>query len=278
MKVKLSRVQWESVGARAGWLKVAQAVSYKSKNFGISFVEGNSFRNRDGSTVKIVKVYPEDEIMEIQHENGELEKIDMETLDPVSGDIELHKQEKFENQEQARVDKRNRNVERRRRRKWQEMGEKPVDIHQGDDAFAIGYLAKNGTLKIQIPSHDSRDFDYLPPFLEKYRVISGEQLNADDPNFVVSDKYTAEGRIAKWKEELFISAPNVTPEIKAKIITTLKLSQGAKGGSNFYGTPIIWSLIQIGFRAGSNVANIPKIRESIPEQFKADFDAGVAAV
>jgi len=274
MKMVLSKVQWQTIGLKAGWMKIS-AVSYTSKKFGITFVEGGTFRISSGSTVKILKIYPEDEVMDIQYEDGKIEKRDMETLDIVSMDIATHKQQRLEREEKEKEKKRRTRVEDRRRKTWKGMGEGSMDITTDEEAFSIGYLAKHGSVSIQIPSHDSAGFDYFPPFKDKFKAISGEDLDINSKNFQISDKYTAEGKIAKYSEELSIRLPATPPEIKTRIMNSLGLTTGLNRDS-LYGSREVWMLIQRGFRLGNNTSNIPKIRESMPEQFKRDFDSGTA--
>jgi len=299
--IRMSKEEWYCIGFENKWFKTAQ---------NSVFYDGMTFTDKTRGRIKVLKTYPEDGVMEAESEDGQKFMIDMETYEIITIDVEDYKKEKREKKqreerekleeiarkerdreerrrekERERIERENetpedrerrlrQRLEERRTRTWEEESKKVRDITKVDEAFSIGWLAKHGVLNIQIPDVDAKGYDYVGPFLERYRRNAAEDLNTAH-NFQISNRYTDEGKVAKYSTEISIWTGGISKDIRDKIMSSLGLTTGAIKDT-LYNTEAMWDLIRIGFRPGRNTENISRIREAIPDELKRDFDLGAA--
>jgi hypothetical protein len=221
-----------------------------------------------------MKLGPSDELFKM----AEPVLVDGKWVDP-NAKPKLSPEEYYAKLEEARErfklekeEKRVKKLDEKRTKRYEEFRDKDPGVTGPIQAFAIGYLAKKGIVNIQVPDRDEHGYDYVTEFKRRYKIITGEDLQ-DSSNFQISNRLTTEGKLAKFSEELSIALGNTPPDIMAKILGSLTFTSS---GGRLYGSSEVWQLIRRGFRAGLNVNNISKIRESIPEEFKKDFDLGAS--
>lgn len=129
--------------------------------------------------------------------------------------------------------------------------------------WSIGYLSRHGDFQAEVPPQSQPNFEH------HYYLVTGvrPQLHKDgyypiqvqDPN-------------EKWGPELRIYFPDPLKQID--LPAGVELRQGnAPDILRINNNSFWWHLIRAGFRLGT-VHDVARIKQSIPAQFYADFDAG----
>lgn len=124
----------------------------------------------------------------------------------------------------------------------------------------IGYLAKNGAIFVELIE------DYKNDFFEKYRDITGSEVDEDSKYIIWRDKNKL------W------TAPSIRVnknEKNSHMIFTLDVPvYESNTHYMIYKTDFIWYILEMGFRIGAD-HDMEEIYESIPDNYKKIFSDAI---
>ena len=150
-------------------------------------------------------------------------------------------------------------------RQEREMKYSKIDFGKSSEFFTIGYLAKNGRIRVEVPSHLKEMFDKM------YASFTGE-----DPSLFLNHGYATS--VDRETSELRMAFPSPGEHILAKMDFSLYPICRDKNNPNrlemnYYN--YVFNLFRLGFTMGLNERNIPKILSRIEgDENKKSFIAG----
>lgn len=128
----------------------------------------------------------------------------------------------------------------------------------------LGFLARHSEFNAEVPPQSQ------PSFEEHYLLLTGTRpIPHSNGYFPISIQTTWD----KWGPELRIYFPGSGADLDLPPEVEVRPGNNA-GVSRINNNSFWWNLVRVGFRLG-RTHETDRIRESIPAQFQATFDAGM---
>lgn len=145
--------------------------------------------------------------------------------------------------------------------------------NDGGNYFTIGFLAANG--KITVQTTDTKENETL----KIYKGLTGKDFMPDQLEVVPHINPTT-GKINKFTHEfrIFFKKPSDHTMNRLILPPDVDLKDVGNKNHSINNNNYVLNLLERGFLAGNNSANIERIRDRIPVEFLRHFDEGVAAV
>ena len=301
MKITLSKLQWEFIGKKTGWIKKSQSdiveidgVSYalneegqivpvppkppksttisvirSGKKINVTFTENKEYKNYYG-VCKIDKIY-DNNTMDITYITSFNKGIMVgnKTNYSMQGQAESIVNEQYRQNQLFRRLLTPETTTTPETNVSEVQEEKQTIIYPENYYFTIGYIAQHGFILAEVPPNAKEKF------LNKYLSITGQ--NAE--NFI-GKGYTPQENVEWWSESMRVFIPESFNPLAQEKINHSPISKKlypSQQGFRISDNKLIWQLINDGFELGENQNNIPKILESVPDNYKTNFQQGTEA-
>jgi hypothetical protein len=304
----MSKSEWKNIGFSTKWLKISAPIQMEDKRWideingeivevpppsvnigGINFVVGGTYETEDMMTgnkisYNILEIFPGIDMMRVKDNNGKISVLNMVNE---AKDINELKQQNIITKQEIERQKSNAGwteeekefikTYRSRGSVGVEIGDQALnilDFNSANNAYALGYLAANGRITVQVPFH--RVSDAKRDYQELTGLLLDTPENINNRNFqVVRYRNPVTGKLNKAGMEYRIYFK--PPPVDIAIMNFGNAVRGVKqisGGNSINDNNFIRNLWRLGFSVGNNYQNVHKIRENIPENLRTSFDNG----
>jgi hypothetical protein len=269
MQYKLTKQIWLQAAKKAGWFKKIKIAESNQEE--IIEIGGKYYIERDGDIIEVPSPKSEPNSISVSTKYGNMTFTEGEVVENFFGKYRIlslnpnntmtveyieikNPSVRIGEQKTYPITSQAESIFKEQKTQAAAIKYKEINFGGSKDFFTIGFLAKNGRIRVEVPITLKQQFDQM------YKKFTGE-----DPSKFLGHGYAAElnpeTKGNSW--ELRISFPNPGPEILNNMsFSNYPIVSSANRLEINYSNYVL-NLFKLGFTIGTNELNIPKIMNAI---------------